>query len=113
MHAQPGSPCYACHQTLDPMRDFFRESSTYFYSKRYTSGMMGIPTMATFTAAGSAPVTGTGIGALANAIAAHPRFPIAWVQKLCRFANSISCSEDDPEFMRIVEAFKASNFTFS
>ena len=23
-HAAPGTPCYGCHRTLDPMRQFFR-----------------------------------------------------------------------------------------
>jgi hypothetical protein len=112
-HAQPGTPCYGCHQTLDPMRDFFRQSYTYFYSNRYASGQMGIPQTGTFTMLGSTPVMGTGIGALANAIVSHPRFAITWTQKLCRFANSVDCSEDDPEFMRIASDFQASNFDFN
>jgi uncharacterized protein DUF1585 len=112
MHAQPGTPCYSCHQTLDPMRDFFRESYSYFFSNRYPSGQSGIPATATFTAAGSTPVTGNGIAALASAIAQHPRFAIAWTQKLCRFANSVGCSEDDPEFQRVAEAFRASSHDF-
>jgi hypothetical protein len=32
MHVQPGTPCFACHQLLDPMRDFYKQtySLTYF-----------------------------------------------------------------------------------
>src|SRR6516162_9489579 len=60
MHAMPGTVCYGCHQTLDPMRDFFRESYTYAYSSRYATQQAGIPTTGTFTVLASPPVTGTG-----------------------------------------------------
>lgn len=111
-HAQPGTSCYGCHQTLDPMRDFFRQSYTYFYGERGAKAQAGIPATGTFSVDGSAPVTGTGIATLAEAIAQHPRFAIAWTQKLCRFANSTSCSEDDPEFQRVAQAFESSGFDF-
>ena len=111
-HAQPGTTCYACHQTLDPMRDFFRQSYTYGYGRRPDSAQTGIPTVASFSVLGSTPVEGNGIVALANAIAQHPRFAIAWTQKLCRFANSISCDETDPEFLRVAALFAASNHDF-
>jgi hypothetical protein len=109
-HAEPGTVCYMCHQTLDPMRDFYRESYTYFYSHRLDPGADGIPPAGTFSVAGSDPVTGNGIVDLAAAFAAHPRFAIAWTQKLCRFANSSSCSETDPEFVRVAKAFAESRF---
>jgi hypothetical protein len=109
-HAQPGTVCYACHQTLDPMRDFYRQSYTYFYSKRLDPTADMIPMVGTFSVAGSDPVMGTGVGDLAAALAAHPRFAVAWTQKLCRFANSSSCSEMDPEFARVAKAFADSHF---
>ena len=34
---------------------------------------------------------------------------MAWAQKLCHFANASSCHEDDPEFERVVSAFRDSN----
>ena len=34
---------------------------------------------------------------------------MAWAQKLCHFANASSCHEDDPEFQRVANAFRASN----
>src|SRR6185369_16372961 len=72
-----------------------------------------VPATATFTVNGSPPVTGNGVGDLAVALATHERFAVAWAQKLCRLANSTSCSETDPEFQRVVAAFKASNHDFS
>ncbi|MEA2697921.1 MAG: hypothetical protein QOI66_2192 [Myxococcales bacterium] len=112
MHVTPGTPCYGCHQTLDPMRDFFRQSYDDVYSQQLDPVKAGVPPAGTFTVDGSAPITGAGIGALADAMATHPRFAVAWTQKLCRLANSASCSEDDPEFIRIANAFKASGFDF-
>jgi hypothetical protein len=45
-------------------------------------------------------------------MANHPRFATAWTQKLCRMANSVSCQEDDPEFIRVAAAFHDSHFDF-
>ena len=42
-----------------------------------------------------------------------PRFGISVVQQLCFYANSSPCSESDPEFRRIVGAFKDSTFNFA
>jgi hypothetical protein len=112
-HAQPGTVCYACHQTLDPMRDFFRESYTYLYSTRFDSAKGQIPPTGTFNVPGEdQSVAGTGIRDLAQAIIKSPRFATAWTQKVCRFANSTSCSEEDPEFLRIAQVFRDSTFDF-
>jgi hypothetical protein len=110
MHVQPGTPCYGCHVTLDPMRDFFRQSFSVPYSSQLLT--TGIPASATFTVDGSNPITGNGIGALAQGMAQHPRFAAAWAQKLCQFANASSCSEDDPELDRVAGLFRASNHDF-
>ena len=112
LHVMPGTVCYGCHQTLDPMRDFFRQSYNYVYSQQLDASTAGIPASGAFTVDSSAPVTGNGIVALADAIANHPRFAVAWAQKLCRLANSASCSEDDPEFIRVANVFKAGGFNF-
>jgi hypothetical protein len=112
MHVQPNTPCYGCHSTLDPMRDFFRQSYNYYYFQQLAAGPAGVPATGTFTVSGSAPVMGSGIANLAEAMASHPRFAIAWTQKLCRLANSSSCSEDDPEFLRVVQVFRDSSFNF-
>jgi len=37
---------------------------------------------------------------------------VAWTQKLCYYANSSGCSEDDPEFTRVAKAFTDSSFDF-
>jgi hypothetical protein len=109
-HVQPGTVCFACHQTLDPMRDFFRQSYNIGYFAQLAPEK--IPATATFTVDGSPPVTGKGIAAFARAVAEHPRFPLAWAQKMCQFANSESCDLEDPELLRVAAAFRDARFDF-
>jgi hypothetical protein len=113
MHVQPGTACFGCHSTLDPMRDFFRQSFSLPYSTQLLDlGRSNIPATGTFTVDNSAAVSGTGVAAFARALAQHPRFAVAWTQKLCEYANSADCAEDDPELGRVAEAFRASNHDF-
>lgn len=109
-HVKPDTACFGCHSTLDPMRDFFRQSFSIPYGIQLQPlGGPAIPPTATFTVDGSKPVTGTGIAAFAQALASHPRFAVAWTQKLCQFANAGACLDNDPELVRVAEAFRASN----
>jgi hypothetical protein len=111
MHVEPNSVCYACHSTLDPMRDFFRQSySITYYQQLEVSRRNPVPAEAAFTVDGSQLVRGRGVQAFAQAVAGHPRFAVAWAQKLCHFANASSCHEDDPEFERVVNAFRDSKY---
>jgi hypothetical protein len=110
LHVQPGTVCYGCHQTLDPMRDFFRHSYNVAYFQQTAPEV--VPATATFTVDGSQPVVGRGIATFARALAEHPRFAPAWTQKMCQFANSESCDPDDPELARVAGAFAASGFDF-
>jgi hypothetical protein len=111
-HAEKGTVCYACHVTLDPMRDFFRQSYSVYYSKRLpTDTFLGtVPAQTTFSAFNSQPVVGNGVVDLAAAILEHPAFASAWAQKLCEYANSGDCAQGDPELERIGELFKASGY---
>jgi hypothetical protein len=112
MHIDPGTVCYACHQVLDPMRDFFKQtySLTYFQQLDLANKRNPLPAQATFILDGSTPVVGSGVPAFARAVADHPYFPRAWAQKLCHFANASACLDHDPELLRVSEAFRASNF---
>ncbi len=49
---------------------------------------------------------------LANILANHSQFPIAWIQKLCMWGNSQRCEETDDEFKRLVKFFKNKNFNY-
>jgi hypothetical protein len=113
-HARPGSPCYGCHQTLDPIRDFFRQNfSTVSMPRPASSQTYGSPIAAegAFTFGGST-VRGRGIETLGKAIATHPLFAEAWSQKVCVWANAERCEASDPEFQRVVAAFRDSNHDF-
>src|SRR5262249_53083273 len=49
----------------------------------------------------------------AQALAEHPLFPEAWAQKLCYYVNSAPCLSTDPEFRRVIDAFKGSGFSWN
>ena len=103
--------CYACHRTLDPMRQFFRQSFTVQYGQQTDAGV--IAQNGEFAFAGvTATGTGRGVLDLADQLATHPQFAIAWAQKLCTWADSSPCSEDDPEFLRVANAFRGSGHDF-
>jgi hypothetical protein len=108
-HVQPGSPCFGCHQVLDPMRDFYKQSySITYFQQLSTRGP--IPKIASFNVEGGAAVTGNGVQTFARALAEHPRFAVAWTQKLCQLANASACGDDDPELQRVAGVFRDSHF---
>lgn len=107
-HADPESECYGCHQTLDPMRDYFRASYTNFYGEQLDPERMDL--QADFVFRG-VEAQGNGVGDLANTLASHPDFPYAWAHKLCYYANSAPCVEG-AELDRVVAAFRDSGFDF-
>ena len=56
--------------------------------------------------------SGNGVKDLADTLAAHPRFALAWAEKLHFWATSTAALADDPELVRVAAAFKDSNFDF-
>jgi hypothetical protein len=108
-HSDPTSPCYSCHQTMDPMRNIFRQAYTYSYHAQHDPAQTF--STATFDYLGEKAAL-TSFDDFANAIVNHPLYPVAWAQKLCYYANSSGCTEDDPEFKRVVKAFVDSKHDF-
>jgi hypothetical protein len=108
-HAAPGTPCYGCHQTLDPMRQLFAQSFTLFYHEQTDPLKMAQTGVFTFDGVSR---MASGAPDLAKALAEHPRFATAWAQKLCFYADSAPCTEDDPEFVRVVGAFQTSSLNW-
>jgi hypothetical protein len=56
------------------------------------------------------------VGSMADfgaAPAQHPLFAEAWVEKLCYWADSSACDSSDPEFQRVVSAFRGSGYSWS
>jgi Protein of unknown function (DUF1585) len=112
-HARAGTPCFSCHQTLDPMRNFFRaDYSTGSTPRPFGSAVSGAPLAPGSFTLGANDPSKQGVEALGAAIAKHPDFAKAWTQKLCVWANSARCAEDDPEFQRVAKSFKDSNHNF-
>lgn len=107
-HSAPDSSCFGCHRLIDPMRLYFMNEYGIFYQKRQRAPGMGNPSFA-FLGQEAAGSTLDDFGA---ALASHPRFAAAWVQKLCYYANSQPCDPNDPEFLRVTEVFRASGHDF-
>jgi hypothetical protein len=91
------------------MRQLFTQSFTLFYHEQTDATKIAQSGVFTFDGVSHAA---NGAGELATALATHPRFASAWAQKLCFFADSAACSIDDPEFLRVVDVFKTSNFNW-
>jgi len=107
-HAAPGSECYGCHQTLDPMRDYVRASYTNFGGPQLDESRKALPGNFVF---GGVQAQGNGILDLIDVLAKHPFFARAWAQKLCFYANSAACPEG-AELDRVVKAFEDSGLDF-
>ncbi len=109
-HAAPGTPCFACHQTLDPTRAIL--SSTWSYAYYTQKDPTVIAQTGLFAFQGVIKNVAT-IDDFASILATHPLMPQAWVQKLCYYANSGPCLTTDPEFQRLVTLFTSSNLSWN
>jgi hypothetical protein len=94
---------------MDPMRNVFRQAFTYSYHAQHDPAQLY--SSASFDYLGEKSPLAS-LDDFAQALVTHPLYPVAWAQKLCYYANSSGCAEDDPEFLRVVAAFKDSNFDF-
>jgi hypothetical protein len=108
-HAPPESECYGCHQTLDPMRDFYRASYTSFYGQQLDPERVDLEADFVF---GGVTTKGNGIRDLATILLDHPDFPRAWAHKLCYLANGAAC-EEGAAFDLVVASFVDSGFDFA
>ncbi len=109
-HAAPSTDCYACHESLDPMRQIFRQTYTLNFSPQTDPAQVALPGQFAFHGAQQA---GAGIFDLGAQLAAHPMFATAWVQRLCTHATSARCDPKDPEFERLVKVFVDSHFSWT
>ncbi|AKU99126.1 hypothetical protein AKJ09_05790 [Labilithrix luteola] len=110
-HADPTTTCYACHRYLDPMREWFRNDLSLTYHEQLKPFDTVTPASFSFGGVDVGAVTNT-IDEFAGILASHPLLPAAWAQKLCVWADSAACTEYDPEFLRVVDVFKAGNLDF-
>ena len=109
VHAGAGA-CKGCHQTLDPLRSIFSSTYSWNYHDQLDSTWSGQPGVFAFRGV-ERPVTS--MADFGGVLAAHPLFAKAWVQKLCYYANSAACVDEDPEFLRIAQAFQDSKFNWN
>ncbi|HEX3777030.1 MAG TPA: hypothetical protein VHV51_21300, partial [Polyangiaceae bacterium] len=102
--------CNQCHWSLDPMKRFFRSNFTLNYSTQMDATQTAIPGTFLFD---DAVDYGSTMYDLGKQIAIHAKFPIAWTQKLCAWANSGPCLADDPELIRVAGVFQSSNYNWN
>jgi hypothetical protein len=118
VHAAPNTPCFGCHQLLDPSRSIL--AATYSFD-------LGKQTDTTFSnqlglfAFRNQITQVKSVYDLGQALASHPLVAEGWAQKLCYYFNSNGppapnqpggCVEGDPVFTTIVNGFKA-NFSWN
>lgn len=100
--------CYNCHRLMDPMRLIF--ANTQEISNRPKT-VAETQLQASFSL-GGVKKTLDSMDDFAEALAGHPQFSAAWVQKLCMWGSSIRCDAADPEFVRLEQYFKNNNYDF-
>ena len=92
-HSDPTSPCYSCHQTMDPMRNVFRQAYTYSYHAQHDPTQ--VFSTASFDYLGKkAPLAS--FDDFASALVTHPLYPVAWAQKLCTTPTRASAPRTTP-----------------
>jgi len=111
-HADPTTACWGCHVNLDPMRQYFRNSFTYYYHAQQDSAVQAVRPSFAFQGVSVEGAPGDGIDELAATLSTHPRFAPAWVQKACYFATSNACPEESTEFQAVVNAFTQNGMSF-
>ena len=109
MHAS-APECFSCHQTLDPTRSIFASSFSWSYHNQTEAPFASQSGMFAFQGVTKPVAT---IDDFASALATHPLFAQAWVQKLCYYANSRKCDAADPELLRVVDVFKTTGFSWN
>jgi len=102
--------CAFCHKTLDPLRSIFAATYSWNYHNQLDTTWSGQKGLFAFQGVVKPVSTMDDFGA---ALATHPLFAQAWVQKLCAYANSVPCQADDPEFQRVVGVFQSAGLSWN
>ncbi|MHB1845293.1 MAG: hypothetical protein ACYCWW_10720 [Deltaproteobacteria bacterium] len=103
--------CFLCHQAIDPMRQFFRQSYSLNFTAQTLPEETGVPAFFPIL-----PTYSQGMGGvadLATLLAAHPLFAPAWVERLCEWATSASCDQTDPAFQQIAADWQKKSFDWN
>jgi hypothetical protein len=102
--------CVGCHQTLDPTRSILGATYSWNYHQQTEKAFGQQKGLFAFQGVIKDVASAQDLGAT---LGQHPLFAPAWVQKLCYYVNSQKCETDDPEFLRIVDVFKSSGYSWS
>ena len=108
-HVDPSSPCFGCHQSLDPMRQIFLSNFNVFNSIQTNNEERAKTAHFAFGGSNKALATLADVG---RVIASNPNFAASWVQKLCFFANSRACPTDSQQFKDLATSFETGGFNF-
>jgi hypothetical protein len=107
-HVNDGA-CRACHKVLDPSRSIFSATWSWNYHHQLDEKWRAQPGVFAFRGVIEPVASMADFG---RVLAAHPLVAPAWVQKLCYWANSAACDEDDEEFQRLVRRFRESGYSW-
>ena len=102
--------CAFCHKSLDPLRSIFAATYSWNYHDQLDATWSAQKGVFAFQGVVQPVSTMDDFGA---ALATHPLFAQAWVQKLCAYANSVPCQTSDPEFQRVVGVFQSTGLSWN
>ena len=109
-HAHAGTPCYGCHVTLDPMKQYYMQTYSLRQHHQTDPTQLALPGQFAFK---GVTFNGGGFTQFASLLSTHSNFAPTWVQNLCNYAISLPCDTSDPEFIRISNDFVASNYNWN
>ena len=132
-----GSECMGCHKNLDPMVSSFEAHFDYENQRFRPNSQASVDHYIAEAARalnydpdaqGRGPryfyetfpapyfsyqgvnEPGEDLFSFLRSVAMHPDYAIGWARKVCQWASSIPCKRQDPEMVRVAEAFKASGY---
>ncbi len=101
------APCVGCHQIIEPMKNYFRQSMSITYRPQLDK--TASTEAASFSLGGVSKSGGT-IADFATTLASHPAVGSGWLQKLLYWSDSVGADPTDPEFQRLAAGFAASGY---
>ncbi len=109
-HAGPGTACFACHATLDPLRSILSATYSWNFHAQDTASIAAQKGIFAYRGVTQPVAT---VYDFAARLASHPLFATAWAEKLCYYVDSAACSPDDPEFLRVVGVFEQQGLSWN
>lgn len=108
-HAPEGSDCLGCHKNLDTMRNVLYMDYDPDNHRARANPESFLPD---FAFQGHREEVST-MAEFAAAMANHPRFAMAWTEKLCQWFSSIACDRNSQVMIDLANVFEQSNYSFN